>query len=76
MATRNAVKVLLALVLGLPILLAVLGWVVGLLTAMEDAAAATVLRYLSTGVSVLWLVTVVGLVIALAIEALDEPGEQ
>ena len=76
MASRNAVKLLLALVLGLPILLAVLGWIVGLLTAMEDAAAATVLRYLSTGVSVLWLVTVVGLVIALALETLDEPGEQ
>jgi len=67
---------LLALVLGLPVLLAVFGWVAGLLTAMEDAAATTILRHLSTGCSVLWLVTVVGLVIALAVESLDGPGEE
>ena len=74
MTSRTAVKILLGFVLGLPIVLAVLGWVAGLLTAMEDEAAAGVLRDLSTGFSVLWLVTVVGLVIALAFERLDEPG--
>ncbi len=76
MTSRSAVKLLLGFVLGLPILLAVLGWVAGLLTAMEDVAAAEVLRDLSTGFSVLWLVSVVGLVIALAVERLDESGEE
>ena len=76
MTSRSAVKFLLGFVLGLPILLAVLGWVAGLLAAMEDVAAAEVLRDLSTGFSVLWLVTVVGLVIALAVERLDETGEE
>ena len=70
MNSRSAVKLLLGLVLGLPVLMAVLGWVGGLLTAMEDAAAATVLGHLSTGISVLWIITVVGLVIALAVDAL------
>ncbi len=77
MTSRSAVRLLLGFVLGLPVLLAVLGWVAGLLTAMEDIAAAEVLRDLSTGFSVLWLVCVVGLVIALAVERLDElPGEE
>jgi hypothetical protein len=75
MTSRSAVKLLLGFVLGLPILLAVLGWVAGLLRAMEDVVAAEVLRDLSTGFSVLWLVSVVGLVIALAVERLDEPGD-
>ncbi|NOZ41369.1 MAG: hypothetical protein GXP24_14255 [Planctomycetes bacterium] len=75
MISRSAVKILLGFVLGLPLLLAILGWVAGLLTAMEDHAAAAVLRDLSTGFSVLWIVTVVGLVIALAVESLDEPGD-
>jgi len=73
--SASAVKLLLGFTLGLPILLAVFGWVTRLLTAMEDAAAATILRHLSTGCSVLWLVAVVGLVIALAVESLDEPGD-
>ena len=72
MTSRSAVKLLLGFVLGLPILLAVLGWVARLLAAMEDVAAAEVLRDLSTGFSVLWLVSVVGLVIALAVERLEE----
>jgi len=75
MISRSAVKILLAFVLGLPVLLAVLGWVSGLLTAMEDAAAAGVLHNLCTGFSVLWLVCVVGLIIALAVESLDEPQD-
>jgi len=75
MTSRTTVKLLLAFVLGLPILLAVFGWVVGLLTALGDTGAATVLQHLSTGVSILWLVCVVGLVVALAVETLDEPRE-
>jgi len=76
MTSRTAVKLLLGFALGLPVLLAVLGWVAGLLTAMEDLAAAGVLHNLSTGFRVLWIVTVVGLVIALAVESLDTPGEE
>ena len=75
MKSRSAVKLLLGFVLGLPVVIAVLAWVGGLLTAMEDAAAANVLGYVSTGLRVLWLVTVVGLVIALAVDSLDESGE-
>ena len=76
MKSRSAVKILLSFVLGLPVISAVLGWVVGLLTALKDTAAATVLQHLSTGCSVAWLVVVVGLVVALALESLDEPGEE
>lgn len=75
MNSRAAVKLLLGFVLGLPVVIAVLGWVGGLLTAMEDNTAANILMHLSTAFSVLWLVTIVGLVIALAVESLDEPGE-
>ena len=76
MNSRSAVKLILGFVLGLPVVIAVLGWVAGLLTAMEDNTAANILRHLSTGFGVLWLVTVVGLVIALAVESLDDPGEE
>jgi hypothetical protein len=55
--------------------MAVLGWVVGLLTTLEDNAASAVVRHVTTGASVLWLVAVVGLVIALAFESLDDSDE-
>ncbi len=71
MPLRNAVKILLTMVLGLPILLAVLGWVIGLLTALGDQAAAAILKHLNTGVSVLWLVCIVGLVIVMALETFE-----
>ncbi len=73
MNSRSAVKLLLVLVLGLPVMMAVLGWVAGLLTAMEDATASIVLKQFSLGASVLWLLCVVGLVVAMAVESLDEP---
>lgn len=75
MNSHSAVKLLLVFVLGLPVLMAVLGWTAGLLTAMEDPLAPAVLRHVTTGASVLWLVSVVGLVVALAVESLDRPGE-
>ena len=74
MNSRFTVKLLLGFVLGLPVVSAVLGWVGGLLTAMKDDAAANILGHFNTGFGVLWLVTVVGLVIALAVDSLDEPG--
>ena len=76
MNARSARKVLLVLVLGLPVIVVLLGWVGGLLTAMEDISAANILGHLSTAFRVLWLLTVVGLVIALAVDSLDEPGEE
>jgi hypothetical protein len=75
MRSRTAVKVLLALVLGLPLLQAVLVWVGGLLNAMGDPATSSVLGHVNTAVGIVWLVSVVGLVVALAIQTIDEPRE-
>lgn len=72
MNSRSAIKLLLCFVLGLPVVMAVLYWVVGLLSAMDDNAAATILGHVSTGTGVLWVLAVVGLVIAMAIETLDD----
>ena len=73
MSSRSAVTVLLVLVLGFPLLQAVLTWVSGLLAAMGDTAAADVLTFITTGMRVTWLVSIVGLVVALAIRSIDEP---
>lgn len=72
MNPRSAVKILLATVLGLPVVLAVFHWVRGLLGAMGDETAADVLGYVGTAIGVLWLISVVGLVIAMAVEVLDD----
>lgn len=73
MTLRVAVRLLLMLVLGLPLLQAILMWVGGLLRAMGDDVAAGVIGGINTGAGVLWAVTFVGLVVALAIDALDRP---
>jgi hypothetical protein len=73
MTLRSAIRLLLGSVFGLALLQAVLVWVAGLLRAMGDEAAATVVARVSTAAGVMWLVVIVGLVIALAIEALDRP---
>ena len=75
MRSRTAVKLLLALVLGLPLLQAVLVWVGGLLTAMGDPTTSSVLGHISTAIGIVWLVSVVGLVVALAIQSLEEPHD-
>jgi hypothetical protein len=72
MSSRNAVKLLLILVLGLPSLQAMLACICGLLTAMGDAATANVLSYLNTATGVTWLITVVALVVTLALRSLDD----
>lgn len=72
MNSRAAIKLLLGFVLGLPILMVVLHWVGGLLAAMSDTSAAAILSHVSTVISILWIVAVVGLVIAMAIEVLDD----
>jgi hypothetical protein len=73
MTLRAAVRLLLMLVLGLPLVQAVLVWVGGLLRAMGDDAAAGVIGGINTGVGALWLVTLVGLVVALGFDSLDRP---
>jgi putative copper export protein len=72
MSSRTAVKLLLALVLGLPILQATFAWVGGLLGAMGDAVTANVLSYINTATGVTWLISVVALVVALAVRTLDD----
>ncbi len=72
MSLRNAVKTLLVLVLALPLVAAVLGWVVGLPRARGDAAGAVVVGYVGTACQVVWLVSLVGLLVTLAIVVLAE----
>jgi hypothetical protein len=72
----TALKTLLALVVGLPILSVVLAWVAGLLKAMGDIAAADVLGHINTAVQVTWLVALVGMVVVLGIESLDRHREE
>ncbi len=76
MNLRNSLKTLLVLVLGIPILLAVLGWVSGLLTAMGDEATAVVLGHISTAARVIWLVCLVGAIVVLALQSLENTREQ
>ena len=73
MTLRSAAKTLLALALGLPIVQIVFFWVGGLLASMGDQEGARVIQYVGTACQVLWAVSVVGLVIALALVVLNEP---
>ena len=72
MTTRSAIKTLLLFVLGLPLVLVVLAWVDDLLAAMGDTTAVLVAGHVSTIARVLWLVALVGLVVMLAVQSLDE----
>ena len=76
MNSRTAIKTLLALVLGLPLAQAVLHWVQNLLSAMSDTGTAMVLGHLQTALSVTWLLGLVGLLVALALQTLDEPPHE
>ncbi|MCG8449515.1 MAG: hypothetical protein MI725_08050 [Pirellulales bacterium] len=76
MISRTTVKILLALVLGLPLLQAVFSWVGGLLEVMGDQAAADVLAQINTAGRIAWLVSIVGLVVVLAVRSVEEPGEE
>jgi len=73
MTIRSALKLLLGLALGLPLLQTLLFWVAGLLGAMGDAAAAAFLGRMNVGVGVVWLAALVGLVVLLAMKAVSEP---
>lgn len=74
MTLRNALQTLLVLVLTLPLVAAVLVWVVGLLRAMGDEAGAAVVGHVGTGCQVVWLVCLVGLLVTLALHSLQEPS--
>jgi hypothetical protein len=73
MTIRSALKLLLGFSLAMPLLQALLLWVAGLLKAMGDEAAAHVVSRVNIAAGVLWLVALVGLVLLLAIRAVNEP---
>jgi hypothetical protein len=73
--TRSTIRLLLAFVLGLPLVQATLLWVANLLAAMGDEGASAVVGHVNTAVGVAWLLTLVGLVVALAVRALDDTNE-
>jgi hypothetical protein len=72
MTLRSALKTLLALALGLPVVQAVLFWVGGLLANMGDQGGAKIIQHVVTVCQVAWAVSVVGLVITLALVVLNE----
>ncbi len=73
---RTVLKTLLVVVLGMPLLSVVLSWVVGLLAVLGDAAGASAFKFINTAVQVLWLVSLIGLVVVLALEALEHSREE
>ena len=76
MKIRTALKLLLGLTLGLPMLQSLLYWVSGLLASMGDDAAATAFQRLHIAVGVAWLVCLIGLVISLAMKAIGDVGDE
>jgi hypothetical protein len=72
MSARSAVKLLLALSIGLPLLQAILFWIGGLLEAMGDEAASGALSRIQMAAGVLWLISLSGLVVVLAVRSLEE----
>jgi hypothetical protein len=72
MTLRSTLRLLLGVALGLPLLQMLLFWVARLLDAMGDAAAARVIGRLMIVNGVLWLVVLIGIVVLLAVRAIDE----
>ena len=72
MSLRSATKTLLVLALALPVVQGVLFWIRGLLSGMGDADGAAIIGHVGTACQVLWLISVVGLVVVLAILVLVE----
>ena len=71
MRPTNALKWLLYLALGLPMLVLVLQFAAALLAVMGDEPGARVIRWIAVGGGVLWVVALLGLLVAVAIETLD-----
>jgi hypothetical protein len=72
MSLRSAAKTLLVLALALPVVLAVLIWVEGLLSGLGDANGAAIVRHVGTACHVAWAVILVGLVIVVGLVVLNE----
>lgn len=72
MMLRSALKTLLVLGLALPVVQAVLVWVIGLLTSMGDSAGADVVRYVGNACQAVWAASLVGLVLVLALVLVNE----
>lgn len=67
----NVLRWLLGLTLALPILILILQFAGALLRVMGDEQGAEVLRGIGIGAGVLWGLTLTGLLIAIAVDALD-----
>jgi len=76
MTLRSATKTLLVLALALPVAQCVLIWVRGLLTSMGDSDGAAIIGHVGTACGVVWLISLVGLVITLALTVLNEPKNE
>ena len=77
MTLRSATKTLLVLAVALPIIQAVLFWIGALLASMGDDGGAAIIGHVVTACQVVWTVSLVGLLIALAMVALNErPPDQ
>lgn len=77
MTLRTATKTLVVLALALPVALAALTWVRGLLNAMGDATGATAVGYVATACQIVWSLSLIGLVIVVALVVLNErPPEE
>jgi hypothetical protein len=72
MNLRTAIKLLLGLTLGLPVLQTLLFWIAELLEAMGDLAAARFFDRVCIAVGAVWLIALVGLVIALGFRGLRD----
>jgi hypothetical protein len=76
MSSRGALKLVLGLVLGLPVVQATLLWSARLLlAALGDESAVHVLDRVNLATGVAWLLSLIALVVVLGLRALDEGGE-
>jgi hypothetical protein len=73
MTLRSATKTFLTLTLALPIVQMMLFWVGALLASMGDEAGAQIIRHIGTICQVLWVLSLAGLVVTLALVVLSEP---
>ncbi|HEX5472722.1 MAG TPA: hypothetical protein VFW73_12600 [Lacipirellulaceae bacterium] len=72
MTLRSAAKTLLVLAIALPVAQTVLFWVRGMLTSMGDPQGGAVVGYVGTALGIVWLLSLVGLVIVLALVVVCE----
>lgn len=72
MPLRFTLRLLVGFTLGLPLVQMLLYWVAKLLSAMGDAAAARVMGRLMVINGVVWLVVLLGMIVLLALRAIDD----